>query len=142
MPEAHSEHAHPEHTHPEHTHPEHAHRDHDTGRDLDVRAVRVGALIIAGGILFALVASFFLLRARGPAANTPSLPFRAPAPLLQTAPQIERANYFAEKARLTGSYGWVDRQAGIARIPVDQAMRLMAARAAQNKPAAAGKEAP
>lgn len=128
MPEAHSEHAQPK---------------HDTGRDLDVRAIRVGALIIAGGILFALAASFFLLRARGPAANAPGgQPFRAPAPLLQTAPQVERANYFAEKARLTGSYGWVDRQAGIARIPVDQAMQLMAARAAQEKQASPGKEAP
>jgi hypothetical protein len=114
----------------------------DTGRDLDVRAIRIGALVIAGGILFALVASFFLLRARGPAANAPARTFHAPAPLLQTAPQVERNNYFAEKERLTGSYGWVDRQAGIARIPVDEAMRLMAARAGQGKPGTAGKEAP
>ena len=101
------------------------------GRDIDVRGVRIGAIAIACGILFALAASFFLLRARGPAANTPAGAFRAPAPLLQTAPQVERAAYFAEKARLTGSYGWVDRQAGIARIPVDEAMRLLAARAGQ-----------
>jgi hypothetical protein len=114
----------------------------DTGRDLDVRAIRIGAIAIAAGILFALAASWFLMRARGPAANTPAQPFHAPAPLLQTAPQIERADYFKEKARLTGSYGWVDRQAGIARIPVDEAMRLMAARAAQSKPAAPAKGAP
>lgn len=114
----------------------------DTGRDLDVRAIRIGAIAIACGILFALGAAFLLLRARGPAANAPARPFRAPAPLLQTAPQLERAAYFAEKARLTGSYGWVDRQAGVARIPVDEAMRLMAARAKPGRPAAAGKEAP
>ena len=108
----------------------------DTGRDLDVRAIRTGAIAIAVGILFALLASFFLMRTRGPAANTPARPFHAPAPLLQTAPQVERADYFREKARLTGSYGWVDRQAGLARIPVDEAMRLMAARAAQGKTAA------
>jgi hypothetical protein len=114
----------------------------DTGRDLDVRAIRIGAIAIAVGIVFALVASYFLLQARGGAANTPAQSFRAPAPLLQTAPQLERENYFAEKARLTGSYAWVDRQAGIARIPVEQAMRLMAARAAKGQTAPASKEAP
>ena len=114
----------------------------DTGRDLDVRAIRIGAIAIAAGIVFALVASWFLLQARGGAANMPSQSFRAPAPLLQTAPQVERANYFAEKARLTGSYAWVDRQAGIARIPVEQAMRVMAARAAKGEATDVKKEAP
>ena len=109
------------------------------GRDIDVRGVRIGAIAIACGILFALAVSYFLLRARGPAANVPAQAFRAPAPLLQTAPQVERANYFAEKARLTGSYGWVDRKAGIARIPVDAAMRLLAARAGQATEGGQGK---
>jgi hypothetical protein len=113
--------------------------EHNTGRDLDVRAIRIGAIGIACGIVLALGASWFLMHQRGPAANAASRPFRAAPPLLQTAPQIERANYFAEKARLTGSYGWVDRQAGIAHIPVDEAMRLMAARTAQGKQS---KEAP
>jgi hypothetical protein len=126
MPEANSPQPHP---HP-HPHP------HDSGRDLDVRAIRIGAIGIACGILFALVAAFFLLRARGPAVNTPTQSFRARAPLLQAAPQVERSQYFAEKARMTGSYGWVDRQAGIARIPVEEAMRVMASQAKR------GKEAP
>ena len=126
MPEANSPHPHP----------------HDSGRDLDVRAIRIGAIVIACGILFALVAAFFLLRARGPAVNTPTQSFRAPAPLLQAAPQVERSQYFAEKARLTGSYGWVDRQAGIARIPVEEAMRVMAAQGKQAMQAKPGKEAP
>jgi hypothetical protein len=122
-----------------------AHNSQDTARDLDVRAIRIGAIVIACGILFALVAAFFLLRARGPAVNTPTQSFRAPAPLLQAAPQVERSEYFAEKARLTGSYGWVDRQAGIAHIPVEEAMRVMAARmeqGEQGKQAKPGKEAP
>lgn len=113
--------------------------EHNTGRDLDVRAIRIGAIGIACGILLSLGASWFLMHQRGPAANAAARPFRAAPPLLQTAPQDERANYFAEKARLTGSYGWVDRQAGIARIPVDEAMRVMAARAARGRQS---KEAP
>ena len=101
--------------------------------DIDLRAVRRGALAIAGCILFAGLAAWFLLRELGPAANSPPLAQPAssfsPEPRLQPAPQPERAAYFAEKARRTGSYGWVDREAGIARIPLEQAMRLLAARA-------------
>lgn len=99
------------------------------GRDVNVRAIAIGGGIIACGIALALGAAFLLLRERGPAANTAPQAFKAPLPLLQTAPQIDRAGYFAEKERLTGSYAWVDRQAGIARIPVDQAMQVLAARA-------------
>jgi hypothetical protein len=101
--------------------------------DIDARSVRRGAIAIAGGILFAGLAAWLLLRALGPALNTSPLARPAstfsPAPRLQPAPQPERSAYFAEKARKTGSYGWADREAGIARIPLEDAMRLMAARA-------------
>jgi hypothetical protein len=100
--------------------------------DIDLRAVRRGALAIASGIVFAGLASWFLLRELGPAANTPPLARQeasfSPGPRLQPAPQPERAAYFAEKARQTSTYGWVDREAGIARIPLEEAMRLLAAR--------------
>jgi hypothetical protein len=99
------------------------------GRDVNVCAIAIGGIGIACGIAFALSGAYWLLRERGPAANTVPHAFKAPAPLLQTAPQIERAAYFAEKEGLAGSYGWIDRQAGIARIPVDTAMAVLAARA-------------
>lgn len=105
------------------------------GGDVDARTVRWVALGIVGAIVFAVVAAGLLLRDRGAAANTPPRPFAGAAPLLQPAPQIERAAYFDEKRRVTGGAGWVDRRAGIARIPLDDAMRLMAARA---KPAKEG----
>jgi hypothetical protein len=47
---------------------------------------------------------------------------------LQPAPQPERAAYFAEKQQRLDGVGWVDRGAGIAHIPIDQAMRMEAAR--------------
>ena len=100
----------------------------DTGGDLDLRGLRRGAYVIVGAIACALVAAALMLRERGKVANTPPHPFQGPAPLLQPAPQPDRAAYFAEKRRLLGSYGWVDRQAGIARIPLDEALRLQAAR--------------
>jgi hypothetical protein len=99
-----------------------------TGGDLDLRGLRRGAYVIVGGIVCALVAAALMLRERGPAANTPPHPFTGAAPLLQPAPQPERAAYFEEKRRVLDSYGWVDRQAGIAHIPLDEAMTLLAAR--------------
>jgi hypothetical protein len=101
--------------------------------DLDLRGVRNGALIIVAGIVFAVLAAWWLLRLLGPAANTPQSGIDArggpAAPRLQSAPQPDRAAYFDEKARQLADYGWVDRQAGVARIPLEEAMRLMAAKA-------------
>ncbi|GAA4334360.1 hypothetical protein GCM10023144_26560 [Pigmentiphaga soli] len=50
-------------------------------------------------------------------------------PALEAHPQQALADYLREKARLTDRYGWLDRRAGIARIPVDEAMRALAERA-------------
>ncbi|MGO4477984.1 hypothetical protein AB4Z32_17190 [Massilia sp. 2TAF26] len=98
---------------------------------IHVRAIRRGALAIAGGIVFAVAGSWWLLHRLGPVANTAQPPAAIPAPRLQPAPQDERAAYFAEKEKRLGSYGWVDRQAGVAHIPLDEAIRLMAARRQQ-----------
>jgi len=102
-----------------------------TGGDLDLRGLRRGAYIIVGGIVCALGAAALMLREQAPAANTPPHAFPGKAPLLQPAPQPDRAAYLEEKRRVTGTYGWVDREAGIARIPLDEAMRLMAAKGAR-----------
>ena len=112
-----------------------------TGGDLDLRGLRRGAFVIVAAIACALVAAALMLRARAGASNTPPRPFDGARPLLQSAPQLERVDYFAEKRRITEGYGWVDRQAGIARIPVDQAMALLAARGTTG-PAGAGQPAP
>lgn len=112
-----------------------------TGGDLDLRGLRRGAYVIVGGIVCALVAGALMLRGHSSAANTPPHPFQGNTPLLQPAPQPDRVRYFEEKRRVLGGYGWVDRQAGIARIPLDEAMKLMAARGAA-APSPAGTPAP
>jgi hypothetical protein len=95
-------------------------------QDISLRGVRRGALAIAGGIAFALAAAGLAWRLLQAA---PGPGFAGTPPLLQPAPQSERAAYFAGKEAIVNGYGWVDRRSGIARIPVDQAMALMAARA-------------
>jgi hypothetical protein len=101
---------------------------------IHLRAIRRGALAILGGIAFAVAGSWWLLHVLGPAANTAQPPATIPAPRLQPAPQLDAAAYFAEKQRRLDSTDWVDRGAGVAHIPLAEAMRLEVARAKERKP--------
>ena len=55
------------------------------------------------------------------AAQGPRLP---PEPRLQTDPRQDLADMRAKEDELLQSYGWVDKNAGVVRIPIDSAMRL------------------
>lgn len=109
---------------------------------INVRAVLWGGVAIALGTVLAASASYLLWqRWDAPSGaqisgspNSRAVPTPA-APALQSAPQRERAQYFAEKQKLLESWEWVDRRRGIARIPVEQAMRIMAARSDKTMPA-------
>jgi hypothetical protein len=48
-----------------------------------------------------------------------------PAPSLQTTPWTDLKALRAEEAAYLHSYGWVDEQAGIARMPIDKAKALL-----------------
>src|SRR5437773_2150974 len=58
-------------------------------------------------------------------ANAPKEP---PAPRLQSAPVDDMRALRAAEAAALQSYGWVDRDAAIARIPVDRAIDIVAER--------------
>jgi hypothetical protein len=47
-----------------------------------------------------------------------------PEPRLQTDPRQDMSDLRAKEDEWLGSYGWVDRNADIVRIPVDAAMKL------------------
>jgi hypothetical protein len=47
-----------------------------------------------------------------------------PEPRLQTNPRQDLADLRAKEDEALTSYGWVDRNAGVVRIPIDQAMTL------------------
>jgi hypothetical protein len=51
---------------------------------------------------------------------------RIPAPQLESAPQIDRARYFGEKEALLHRYEWIDREKGVARIPIEVAIAIVA----------------
>jgi hypothetical protein len=49
-----------------------------------------------------------------------------PQPRLQESPPVDLVGMLREERARTSSYGWVDQKAGIARIPVDRAMDILA----------------
>lgn len=58
---------------------------------------------------------------------------------MRTKKRLENLKKLREETEKTlNSYGWVDKNKGVARIPIDRAMELTIAELAQQKPAAAG----
>ena len=47
-----------------------------------------------------------------------------PEPRLQTNPRQDLSDLRAKEDEWLGSYGWVDRNAGVVRIPIEAAMKL------------------
>jgi hypothetical protein len=60
-----------------------------------------------------------------------------PEPRLQVSPQHDLQAMLAAQKAILHSYGWVDRQAGIVRIPIERAMRLLTERGLPTKKAEA-----
>ena len=57
-----------------------------------------------------------------------------PEPRLQTDPKQDLADLRRREDALLGTYGWVDKNAGIVRIPIEEAMRLTVERGLPTRP--------
>ncbi len=107
---------------------------HHEESDVNIRAIFgfAGVLVVATG--FVLVLMWLLLRsfeAREAQQAQPMYPLAAeqenrvpPEPRLQTNPREDLADLRAREDALLHSYGWVDRNAGVVRIPIDDAIKL------------------
>ena len=98
------------------------------GTDINIRRVlgSAGGVVIA--IIIALALARGLLAAFGARIHDPARAPREspPAPSEQVRPIADYQKYReAEEAKLT-AYGWVDRKSGIAQIPIERAMSLVA----------------
>jgi hypothetical protein len=61
----------------------------------------------------------------------------APTPSLQTQPFKDVYTLREDEAKKLHSYGWVDQDGGVARIPIDRAMELMLQRGFPTRPGGA-----
>jgi hypothetical protein len=103
----------------------------------------VGLAVVAFGIYFGVWMLFGFFTSREAASNTRQYPLAVseesrlpPEPRLQTNPRGDLRELRDEEDALLNGYRWVDKPAGIVRIPIDQAMRLTIERRLPARPAA------
>jgi hypothetical protein len=106
---------------------------HETS-DVDIRAVLAfgAALLVAAVLIHGLVALlFWYFVGREARRQTIQYPLAItqrerlpPEPRLQVNPRQDMRDLRAHEDEILTTYGWVDKSAGIVRIPIDQAMKL------------------
>jgi hypothetical protein len=111
---------------------------HDQDSDVDVRAVvasGVGLIVVAMAIYLMIWLLFRYFDARESARVVPEYPLAAgaatrqpPEPRLQTNPRADLQELRAHEDALLNSYGWIDKQDGVVRIPIEEAMKITAQR--------------
>ncbi|MEP7307753.1 MAG: hypothetical protein ABJA98_19805 [Acidobacteriota bacterium] len=106
--------------------------------EVDVRAIFTFGLglllsaIVIQGMIWLLFRSF---EGREATRDVPAYPLAAgqdsrlpPEPRLQTDPRGDLRDLRTHEDSVLGTYGWVDKAAGVVRIPIDEAMRITAQR--------------
>jgi hypothetical protein len=107
---------------------------HHETTDVNFRAILAfgaGMIVVAVGIYFLVWLLFGYFTSREAKRVPPEYPLAAsqgerlpPEPRLQTTPRADMRDLRASEDAVLDSYGWVDKNAGIVRIPIDEAIRL------------------
>jgi len=132
---------------PQHGDPEGRDRiEHETS-DVDIRPIlgfMAGLAIASVFISFLVWLLFGYFTDRESRSVTPDYPLAAqqenrlpPEPRLQTQPREDLRELRASEDDTLTTYGWVDKNQGIVRIPIDQAMKMVVER---GLPSRAGSE--
>ncbi len=119
-------------------------------RDVSIHAVLSFGFWLAVGLIASAAAMFVLLRVLEKKERAEdrklspmiaaSLARTPPEPRLEPYPLAPRLKLRAEEDEILTTYGWVDKNRGIARVPIDRAMDLLVQRGlppAKSMPAAA-----
>ena len=82
-----------------------------------------------GTLRFLVIAPFVLIRAFPRAVSDVSraLTVEPPQPRLQTNPPEDLARFRVDEEKQLNTYYWVDKQKGLVHIPIDEAMKRIAA---------------
>jgi hypothetical protein len=101
-------------------------------RDANIRGLICFAALLLVSLVFILLFSKWMFGyfAETQPLGPPTTPFEnvrtlPPAPRLQVEPRHDLGDYRQSQSASLDSYGWVDRQNGVVRIPIDRAMDLL-----------------
>jgi hypothetical protein len=107
-------------------------------RDVSIRGVLLFAFWLAAGLIASGIAMLLLFRTlekkslaedrRLSPMIAASLARTPPEPRLEAYPLAPRQVLRAQEDEVLTTYGWVDKDRGIARIPIDRAMELLVER--------------
>jgi hypothetical protein len=111
--------------------------------DASPRGVLYFALLMAAILAAASFSLIGLFKYFQKAANPGSFvaaPFATerpmpPPPRIQPNPGADLQDYYQSQEKLLNSYGWIDRQNGIVRLPIYRAMELLVERGLPTRPA-------
>ncbi len=99
------------------------HEQRDIGGAFAVRAVAlVASCLIATMLVLAWIYPW--------TTETRTVPSRLPAspvPALQSSPRSDMARFYADEMQQLNSTGWIDKKAGRVHMPIEEAMRRIAA---------------
>jgi hypothetical protein len=122
---------------------EHSDTHHEES-DVNVRGIFMFGMwlaAVAAVIHLAIWGVFVLLERRETTQSVQEFPLAAgqelrlpPEPRLQTVPRLDLQALRAREDEQLQSYGWIDRDAGIVRIPIDEAMKLTLQRGLPTRP--------
>ncbi|MGH9338268.1 MAG: hypothetical protein ACRD1R_01425 [Acidobacteriota bacterium] len=105
------------------------HRHENSGVNIKYLAYFAVGLFISVVVIHLVLAGmfFFLDAMRQDTAELPVVggPMAPPEPRLQVSPSMDLDVFRAEIEAVLNSYGWVDQERGVARIPVEKAMDLI-----------------
>lgn len=119
-----------------------AHRHETSEVDLwKILAVGAGLILLIGVISLLVAWMYSYLGHTDPGVSANSAPLAnvrrlPPPPRLQPSPKLDLQRMRQEEERVLNSYGWVDQQAGVVRIPIDRAIDLVVQRGLPVQPAA------
>jgi hypothetical protein len=116
---------------------------HHEHSDVDIRAIfgfGAALMVVVGVVSLLMYVLFGYFTSRDGVPAPAEYPLAAsqrhrepPEPRLQTDPRQDLADLRAKEEELLGSYGWVDKNAGVVRIPIDAAMKLTLQRGLPSK---------
>jgi hypothetical protein len=112
--------------------------------DLEPKNIAIFALILSVTIIVVILATYGLARLfeeaqiSGPAISYPQGREPVPRPRFWVTPASELKALRAEEDKILRSYGWVDKGNGIARIPIEEAMELMAQKSSRQQATGSG----
>ena len=113
---------------------EHGSTSHHEGSDVNVRGILIfglGLFVTAAAIHVLVWLLFLYFAGREATRGATDYPLAAdqqtrvpPEPRLQTNPREDLRLLREQEDAILKSYGWVDRPAGVVRIPIEEAMKL------------------